>query len=131
MSDAERPPLSVDRTNFVLYCHKWRDTVEFYRGKLRLPVEFENDWFVEFRLTPDSYLSVADSRRTTIRPVHGQGMTLTLRVPDVNAVQTKLQRSGVEMTPIRRKWGALLFYCHDPEGHRLEFWQEIEPRQTS
>lgn len=131
MSDAERASLSIDRTNIILYCRNWYDTVAFYRSQLRLPVDFENDWFVEFRLTPDSYLSIADSRRATIRPVHGQGMTLTLRVPDINAVQTQLQRRGVELTPIRRKWGALVFYCHDPEGHRLEFWQAIEPRQTS
>ncbi len=131
MSDAERASLSIDRTNIILYCRNWYDTVAFYRSQLHLPVAFESDWFVEFLLTPHSYLSIADSRRATIRSVHGQGMTLTLRVPDINAVQTQLQRRGVELTPIRRKWGALVFYCHDPEGHRLEFWQAIEPEQSA
>lgn len=131
MNDAPQRPLSIDRANIILYCHNWHDTVNFYRRKLCLPVDFENDWFVEFRLTADSFLSIADTRRATIRPVQGQGMTLTLRVPDISTTQAELQRRGVEMTPISRKWGALVFYCHDPEGHRLEFWQTIGPGQSS
>lgn len=131
MNDDRKSALSINRTNIIFYCHNWRDTVEFYRRQLRLPVDFENDWFVEFRLSEGSYLSIANSRRATIRPVQGQGVTLTLRVPDVNAAQADLQGRGVEMTPIRRNWGALVFYCHDPEGHRLEFWQEINPEPTS
>lgn len=131
MNDDRKSPISIDRANIIFYCHNWQDTVEFYRRQLRLPVDFENDWFVEFRLTEGSYLSIADSRRATIRPVHGQGVTLTLRVPDINAAHADLQGRGVEMTPIRRNWGALVFYCHDPEGHRLEFWQEIDPGSTS
>ncbi|MCA9950615.1 MAG: VOC family protein [Anaerolineales bacterium] len=28
---------------------------------------------------------------------------------------------AIETTPIRDKWGARVFYCFDPEGHRIEF----------
>lgn len=131
MSNADQERLAIDRTNVILYCRHWRDTVNFYRHKLRLPVAFENDWFVEFNLTADSFLSIADSRRATIRPVQGQGMTLTLRVADLKIAQAQLRRRDVETTPIRRKWDALVFYCHDPEGHRLEFWQAVGPLQPS
>ncbi len=121
----QTPWLHVDRTNTILYCHQWRETVEFYRHQLALPVAFENDWFVEFRLTRHTYLSIADCRRATVRAVHGQGITLTWRVADINDVQSELQQRGVETTPIRRKWDALVLYCYDPEGHRLEFWQDL------
>lgn len=117
--------LKLDRTNTILYCHNWQETVAFYREQLGLPVAFENDWFVEFQLTCEAYLSIADSRRATVRAVHGQGVTLTLRVAAVAEVQAELHRRGVETTSIRRNWGALVFYCHDPEGHRIEFWQEL------
>ena len=130
MSNAPSPWLGIDRANIILYCRHWQNTVRFYRDQLALPVAFENDWFVEFQLTAGAYLSIADSRRASIRDVHGQGITLTLRVPDIDAVQAELQQRGIESTTIRRRWNALVFYCHDPEGHRLEFWQEL-PRKSS
>lgn len=129
MSNSPTGWLDLDRANLILYCRHWQDTVDFYRRHLGLPVAFENDWFVEFQLTPDAFLSIADSRRASIRDVHGQGITLTLRVADVDATQAALQDRGIESTPIRRKWDALVFYCYDPEGHRLEFWQDL-PRNA-
>lgn len=121
----DQPRLTLDRTNVILYCRRWQPTVDFYRHKLRLDVAFENDWFVEFELTADSFLSIANSRRATIRDAQGQGITLTWRVADLHTTRAQLQRRGVDATPISRKWDALVFYCHDPEGHRLEFWQEL------
>lgn len=117
--------LQFDRVNTILYCRNWRETVTFYRDLLQLPVAFENDWFVEFRLSADAYLSIADTRRASIRAVHGQGITLTLRVSDINTVLAGLQENEIQTTPIKRKWDALVLYCHDPEGHRLEFWQDL------
>jgi predicted enzyme related to lactoylglutathione lyase len=55
--------------------------------------------------------------------VDGQGITLSWQVPDVEAARDLLQARGVAVTEIRRKWGAFLFYLHDPEGHRIELWQ--------
>jgi catechol 2,3-dioxygenase-like lactoylglutathione lyase family enzyme len=120
-----QPAITLNRTNIVLYCRRWQETVLFYREQLAFPVSFENDWFVEFVLTGDTYLSVADSRRASVRDVHGQGITFTWRVADLAAAQAQLTRRGIETTAIRRRWGALVLYCYDPEGHRLELWQEI------
>lgn len=78
--------LNIERSNTVLYCAKWASTVEFYRVQIALPVEFENDWFVEFCLGNSSYLSVADSSRASIDDVAGQGITLTWRVSDLELV---------------------------------------------
>lgn len=115
-------PIVVQRTNTILYCRYWQPTVHFYREQLGFPVSFENDWFVEFALTEDSFLSVADARQATIADVKGQGITLTLKVPDVEDTRRKLAGQGIDTTAIRHRWGAAIFYCYDPEGHRLEFW---------
>jgi hypothetical protein len=98
------------------------DAVHFYKKQLRLPVSFENDWFVEFQLTETSFLSIANSARATISDVQGQGITITLEVMDLEIAKENMEMQYIATTPIQRKWGALAFYCTDPEGHRLEFW---------
>ncbi len=118
---------SVQRANTILYCRQWRATAAFYREQLGLAVSFENDWFVEFVLTDGAALSVADASRATIVAVAGQGITLAWQVDDVSAVHAWLAGLGTPVTPIRQRWGAWVCYCHDPEGHRIEFWSEQAP----
>lgn len=115
----------VERSNVILYCRHWQATVTFYRQQVGLPVAFENDWFVEFRLNPHTFLSIADSERATVNHVEGQGITLTWRVQNIRAARDELERRGVETTPIQQKWKALVFYFQDPEGHRIEVWQNM------
>ena len=122
--DAVGSPLAIERTNTVLYCARWGETVAFYRSVMGLDVAFENDWFVEFRVTSTSFLSIADESRATIGAVDGQGVTLTWQVGDLSVVRTLLESKGVAATPTRRRWNADVFYCQDPEGHRIEFWSD-------
>ena len=56
----------VITTNTIFYCKRWEATVRFYRDRLKLPVHFSADWFVEFELTTVSRLSIADEKRATI-----------------------------------------------------------------
>jgi catechol 2,3-dioxygenase-like lactoylglutathione lyase family enzyme len=116
--------VKVDRANTVLYCDEWVATVAFYREVLGFEVEHETDWFVEFRVAGDAYLSIADARRATIDAVAGKGITLTLHTSALAETRAYLEGDGVAATPITRRWGAEVFYCHDPEGHRIEFWSE-------
>lgn len=116
------PLIALKRSNMILYCHHWMKTVNFYKKQMCLPVVFENEWFIEFQLTETSFLSVADSARATISDVQGQGITLTLEVSDIEMVKAQLGMQKIATTSIRRRWGAFVFYCYDPEGHRLEFW---------
>lgn len=116
-------PFTPLGANTILYCVKWAETVTFYRETLGLPVHFANDWFVEFELNAGSFLSVADAARATIPAVDGQGITLAWQVADAAAAHDSLSAAGTAVTPLQSKWGGLLFYCHDPEGHRLEFWE--------
>ena len=113
------------RTNTILYCRNWSETVAFYRTVLELPINHETDWFIEFQLTDNAYLSVANADRASIQSVDGQGITLSWQVAEIHKVRDFLLRSGVEVTGIKKKWGAWLFYFHDPEGHRIELWQAI------
>ncbi|MEZ4866977.1 MAG: hypothetical protein R3C14_36985 [Caldilineaceae bacterium] len=113
---------AIARTNTILYCAQWAATVTFYRDQLALPVTHATDWFVEFHLGAESYLSVADSGRATIRNVQGQGITLSWQVTDLATIQRQLDALGITTTPIKRKWGADVLYLHDPEGHRIELW---------
>jgi len=117
--------LSVERTNTVLYCRNWQETVEFYRSVLELPVNFVNEWFVEFTLTPTSFLGIADVTRSTMAAVGGQGVTITLKVADVVVARNALVDRGIDVTEVRRRWGADVAYLHDPEGHRLELWSDV------
>ena len=109
--------------NTVLYCRKWHETVDFYRDRLGLPVSFESDWFVEFRICESAFISIADERRARVKSAGGAGLTVTLRVDDADAAHARLGAAGVERGPVRmHPWGARLFHFHDPEGHRLEMW---------
>lgn len=115
------------QSNTILYCSRWAETVDFYRRMLHLPVSVEKDWFVEFRLTDRSFVSVADAQRTSIAPAAGRGITLTLEVDDVHAMRRRLVGAGADAGEVKRhSWGALRFFCRDPEGHRLEFWQPTD-----
>jgi catechol 2,3-dioxygenase-like lactoylglutathione lyase family enzyme len=122
MTTHDRPLLDIDRTNTVLYCERWTETVAFYRSVLGLRVAFQNDWFVEFQLTSSGFLSIADCSRATVAAVDGQGITLTWQVPDIDHARAVLEASAVDVSEPRRRWGANVFYCYDPEGHRIELW---------
>jgi hypothetical protein len=114
--------LTIRRTNTILYCERWAETVRFYRHVLELTTTFENEWFVEFELTPGSYLSVADQSRATIAANHGAGLTLSWEVPDVHVARRQLAAGGLDLPPVGRRWTAATLDLHDPEHNRIELW---------
>jgi catechol 2,3-dioxygenase-like lactoylglutathione lyase family enzyme len=114
--------IRTQRANTILYCRRWPETVSFYRNGLALPVVHATDFLVEFQLTPDSFVSVADAGRATIDSAGGIGLTLAWQVEDVAAVHRGLEAKGITVGPLQVRWGARVFYFHDPEGHRIEIW---------
>lgn len=114
--------MKITVTNTILYCNRWEETVEFYAQGIGLTEVTRNDWFVEFRLGPESRLSVADDRRTSVKSSGGQGITVTIQIDDLDAARNELAARGLSPEPVRRVWGARAFYLRDPEGTRLEFW---------
>lgn len=118
---------SLKTTNMILYCKDWEKTVRFYRDQLQVPVNFYTDWFVEFRLSAVSRLSIADERRSSIKSCGGKGVTLALEVEDIEMMRISMEKVGLKPTVIsNHPWGARVFHLFDPEGHRIEIWQRKE-----
>lgn len=115
-------PLRINRTNTILYCDFWEETVRFYRDRLKLPVVMEKGWFVEFKLAGDACLSVAAAAHASLPSARGAGITLSWRVEKLDAVRDRLIVEGVDVTPIKMTWGARTCFVFDPEGNRIELW---------
>ena len=115
--------MNIKSSNTILYCKKWQDTVAFYRDMLKLPVISSNDWFVEFKLTEISRLSVANEARTSIGSSNGKGITISLQIANVEQTLAELMEVGIKSAPIKEVWGSKAIYIYDPEGNRLEFWE--------
>jgi len=112
----------IKRINTILYCRNWDTTVKFYRDVLKLSVNHETEWLVEFQLIDKTYLSIAYADRTSIQSSNGAGITLSFQVENVDVAQSQLREIGIETGPIKPIWGARAFYIFDPEGHRIELW---------
>lgn len=114
--------IHVQSSNTILYCRRWHETVRFYRDAIGLPVQHATDWFVEFEITANGFLSVADAARTTVASAGGDGITVAWRVGDIDEAHRNLTDAGIAPGPVLSRWGSRVFYFHDPEGHRLELW---------
>ena len=123
--------MQFQRTNTILYCHLWAETVAFFRDVFGFSVSHQTDWFVEFELSAQAYLSIADEKRASIKSVSGQGITLSWEVANVHEMHKTFLEQGISVSSIRDKWGASLFYLHDPEGHRIELWQPLHDTQPN
>ncbi|MBU4318537.1 MAG: VOC family protein [Proteobacteria bacterium] len=118
-------------TNMILYCKEWKACIRFYRDALRLPINFSTDWFVEFQLTRDSRLSIADDTRSSVKSSKGKGITVALEVDDIHMVWEYADKNGLKPTNIREHpWDAQVFNLFDPEGHRIEIWQTSSKKGT-
>jgi predicted enzyme related to lactoylglutathione lyase len=115
-------PIGIRRINTILYCRHWKDTVKFYRDVMKLSVNIETEWLVEFQLIDNAFLSIADVAFTSIQSAKGAGITLSIQVENVDIARRRLHEMGVKTGPIRAVWGAQAFYIFDPEGHRIELW---------
>lgn len=115
-------PFRVSRTNTILYCARWTETVVFYRDTLGLRPTHSNDWFVEFHLAGPAHLSVANADRATITPAGGAGITISLQVDDLDAAHANLLDLGLDTSAPAERWGSRYLEFRDPEGTRIELW---------
>ena len=124
--------IAIERSNTILYCRRWRETLAFYREVVGLATSFEKEWFVELRLHDGAYLSLADASRASVGATGGEGLTLTWKVPDLDGAHRALRAQGLEVEePRAHPWGGRLFRFRDPEGHRIEIWsEESDPEGT-
>jgi catechol-2,3-dioxygenase len=112
----------IARTSTILYCNRWEETVRFYRDGIHLPVLLEKAWFVEFQLTGNSCLSVADAARASVDSANGAGITLSWKVDRLVSLRARMVSDGIPVTPIKSTWGASTCFLFDPEGNRIELW---------
>ncbi len=115
--------MDIKTVNTILYCKRWNETVDFYKTKLKLQVTASFEWFVEFKLNEASRLSIANEKRTSVSSSGGKGLTISMKVDDIEETRSVLEEEGVNPTPVKdHPWGAKVIYIYDPEGNRLEFW---------
>jgi len=116
----------INTANTILYCKKWEETILFYEKRLNMPVNFSNDWFVEFSINASARISVADEKRASIKSCENKGITLAWEVEDIKMAWNDIIQAGLQPTEIKKHaWGAEVFYLLDPEGHRIEFWKQV------
>lgn len=121
--------MNIKMVNTILYCHHWEDTVAFYRDTLGLAISFSKRWFVEFILTEGARVSIADERYATISSSNGRGVTLSIEVYSIDESHRQISQKGLSPSPITdHPWNARVFFIHDPEGNRIEFWMACPPR---
>jgi catechol 2,3-dioxygenase-like lactoylglutathione lyase family enzyme len=112
----------IKRSNTILYCRNWKNTVRFYRDVLKFGINHETEWFVEFQLADNTYLSIANAANTSIKSADGGGITISWQIEDVESTYLRFNKLGIKTTKLKNVWDAQAFYIFDPEGHRLELW---------
>ena len=114
--------MEIRSANTILYCKKWKESVEFYTKDLNLTVLSTREWFVELRLNESARLSIANEAETSMKSAEGLGVTISMEVDDIESIHMALKEKKLNPTPIKILWGSMVFYLCDPEGNRLEFW---------
>ncbi|WP_083912094.1 VOC family protein [Desulfotignum phosphitoxidans] len=70
---------------------------------------------------------VANEQKSTIKSLKEKGITIALQVQDIDAVWKKVVERKLKPTKIKHHpWNARVFYLFDPEGHRIEIWQDTK-----
>jgi len=123
MSKSMNIKMDIQIVNTILYCGKWRETVAFYKNTLKLQETASLGWFVEFELNKTSRLSIADASKTSVEPSAGKGITITMKVDDIETACAFLRGNGLKDAAVKEHaWGSKVIHFSDPEGNRLEFW---------
>lgn len=123
------------RVDHVILCVEDLDrSIDFYRNVVGMELKFHDAAYAEFvtegtkfGLFPRSSLSeLLGSRAAADRP---EGEILFL-VEDAAGEADRLRAAGASILsgPVDRPWGHRTVHVLDPEGHVVEFAQEI-PRQ--
>jgi len=80
------------------------------------------EWFVEFQLTENARIRVANESKSSIKSCQGKGITISLEVKDLEALHTLMEKVRLKPTMVKEIWKSKQFYIYAPEGNRLEFW---------
>lgn len=118
-------PLPIRSFHQVLFCKQWETCAAFYGQTLGFSETSRRPGFVEFSAASGACIGLID---VADRPGYGDPSRtpglIALRTDDIHALHARLAARITALPPIRRHpWGALVFEITDPEGRRIEFWQ--------
>jgi lactoylglutathione lyase len=121
----------------ILYVRDLDKSISFYRDVIGLPFKFTESGYAEFATQGTKF---ALFERTSLPQLIGRDggecdatMEVAFLVDDVDAEAERLRAAGVaELTgPVDRPWGQRTFHFLDPDGHVVEFAQELRGEQRA
>lgn len=131
--------LAVDIGGVFLYSSDPQRLAQWYRRHLGIEAEFieaENGYALNFyHRDPDDASRVfrivwAVLPRKSERPADSQSYMINYRVGRLDETLAHLERLGV---PVEKRedfdYGRFA-WIHDPEGNRIELWEDLQPRQA-
>ena len=112
----------------TLWAVNFDEMVAFYRDRLNLPVEYNDQNFIQFTtLGTKLYIH----RLGTAPPLREHTVEIHFDVSDVDTVYEDLASRGVEFEdpPANRPWGARMAALRDPEGYAIEIVGPLDPNE--
>ncbi len=125
-----------DRIDYViLYVSDLERAIAFYRDVVGLPFKFSDRGYAEFATTNLKFALFDASRALDLigrEPTGAFGAEVLIVTEDVDAEAERLRAAGAEILsgPEDRPWGHRTLHVAGPDGHVVEFAQEI-PRNGS
>jgi lactoylglutathione lyase len=119
----------------ILYVRDLEGSIAFYRDVIGLPFRLRGDGYAEFATEGTKFALYERARLPELigRPATegGPGCEVAFLVDDVDAEAERLMALGVEVLagPVDRAWGQRTLHVADPDGHVVEFAQEL-PRSS-
>jgi len=114
-----------------------KETRQFYTEKLGFGIRFQNDWYLLLH-TPGGDNDLAflapdlDNQAPVFqRPYTGNGMFITIEVPDVQKIYDQVKSAGASIYREMKKedWGDTHFIVVDPNGIGIDFVQYEAPAE--
>lgn len=131
------PNTTTMKLNAGIITTKLKESKEFYQRVLNFGVTFENEFYVLMH-TPDkkAELSFLQPNHESQQPIFhspygGQGVFLTIEVPNADAEYKRIKELGLEIiVPIRSEpWGDRHFSFYDPNKVAIDIVTYSAPVQ--
>lgn len=104
----------------ILYVRDLDAARGFYGDLLGLPLVYESDWYLSFRVRDGVHLSCNGRRDDyNLRGSGGRGVLVEVWLDDVDGTYRTLRQHGVpfEFPPEDKPWGLRSCGTRDPEGY--------------
>lgn len=120
-----------DRIDYViLYVSDLERAIAFYRDVIGLPFKFSDNGYAEFATANLKFALFETARARALigrEPDGAFASEILILTDDVDAESERLRAAGAEILsgPEDRPWGHRTLHVAGPDGHVVEFAQEI------